>query len=41
MGGVRKSALMFYETSQTEQVMNGNLEDFIYAYLRWELSQEN
>ena len=36
-----KDARTGYETSQTEQVMNGNLEDFIYAYLRWELSQEN
>lgn len=36
-----KDARSGYETSQTEQVMNGNLDDFIYAYLRWELSQEN
>lgn len=35
-----KDARTGYETSQTEQVMNGQLDGFIYAYLRWELAQE-
>ncbi len=34
-----KDARTGYETSQVTQIMDGNIDEFIYAYLRWELSQ--
>ncbi len=34
-----KDARTGHETSQVTQIMDGNIDEFIYAYLRWELSQ--
>lgn len=30
-----------HETSQTDKIMDGDLDDFIYAYLRWKVKQES
>jgi len=30
-----------HETSQTDKVMDGDLDDFIYAYLRWKVKQNS
>jgi peptide chain release factor 2 len=30
-----------HETSQTDKVMDGDLDDFIYAYLRWKVKQDS
>lgn len=30
-----------YETADTQGVMDGKLQPFIYSYLQWLLSQEN